>query len=194
MYDAFLYRLGPYSCLFWDFKVNNFKLTAIVAFDKNRGIGMDGDMPWSIPGDLVHFKKTTQNHIVIMGRRTWESLPIRPLPGRINIVITTDKFITNYEAWVVHSPEEALQVAKEVQVEKGCEIFVMGGAKIYDAFKDQLTHMVCTELDWTVPADTFFPEIPGQWIKSDEKSHTQETKHGTVAFNYYTKVLNTLQV
>lgn len=170
-----------------------FKLTAIVAFDERRGIGMDGDMPWHIPGDLAHFKKTTQNHIVIMGRRTWESLPTRPLPGRINIVITRDNFITNPAAWVVHSPEEALAVAKELQAASGCEIFVMGGAQIYNAFKDQYTHLVCTELSWLVPADTFFPEIPGQWTKDDNKSHQTTIDRGTVSFNYYTKVLNTLQ-
>ncbi len=124
----------------------------VVAVTKNNVIGQDGDMPWHLPADLAHFKKLTTDHVIVMGRRTWESIG-RPLPNRVNIVITRQ---ANYEAegaTVVHSLKEAESVAGDRRV------FVIGGGEIY---REAMPHCEClhiTRIDTTLAGDTSFPHI-----------------------------------
>ena len=129
-------------------------ISIIVAISEDYGIGKDNDLLWKIPEDLKRFKKLTMGHCVIMGKRTWESLPKRPLPGRRNIVLTDipgeciDCGITAY------SIEDALSKSS------GCEeIFIMGGGSVYRQFMPIADRLYITRIHRNAPADTWFPEI-----------------------------------
>ena len=100
-------------------------LTLIVAYSENRVIGRDNTLPWKLPGDLAHFKRSTLGHPILMGRKTWDSLG-RPLPGRSNIVISRNPDFAAPGATVVPTLEAALAACGEVE-----QAFVIGGAQIY---------------------------------------------------------------
>lgn len=124
---------------------------------RTRSLGKKGDLLWRIPEDLKRFKALTTGHAVIMGRKTWESIPenFRPLTDRTNIVITRD---TSYEApgaFVVHTLAEALDKAREVERE---EIFIIGGAQIYTESLPEANRLYLTLVDSDDEADVFFPD------------------------------------
>ena len=108
------------------------KLKLIYARAANGVIGLNNQMPWHLPEDLAHFKRTTLGCPVLMGRKTWESIPtqFRPLPGRANLVITRQADWQADGAWVVHSLEEGLSLAL-AHCPEGKDLWVMGGAEIY---------------------------------------------------------------
>lgn len=146
------------------------RLGMIWAEAADRIIGKNGAMPWSLPEDLAHFKRTTLGHPVVMGRKTWESFPekFRPLPERTNIVITRDvashAALSAGGATPVASPEEALKVAR---ASKGAEeIWVIGGGEIYAAFAKQANLVVMTVINATPEGDTRSPELSSGWNKS----------------------------
>ena len=128
-------------------------LSLIVARAKNNTIGKDNHLLWHIPDDLRRFKERTTGHTIIMGRKTFESLP-KALPGRKNIVISSNK---NYEApgaVAVPSPEEALKEAE------GDEVFIIGGESVYKAFLPSADNIYLTEVDASCgDADAFFPDF-----------------------------------
>ena len=130
-------------------------LSIIVAMGQNRAIGKDNDLLWHLSDDLKRFKRLTSGHPVVMGRRTWESLPKRPLPGRRNIVLTQN---TDYEApgaEVVHG------VAGLFKALKGSddEVFVMGGASIYELLLPFTNRLYVTRVYRDYDADVYFPII-----------------------------------
>lgn len=130
-------------------------------------IGRDGDMPWHLPEDLAHFKRVTHGAPVIMGRRTWESLPerFRPLPGRENIVVTRDPKYVAAEAATAHSLEGALAMLQDRPVEIA---WIMGGGQLYAEGMPLADELVVTRIDLDVPdADTFAPEIGPEWQLAD---------------------------
>lgn len=129
-------------------------LSVIVATTRNGAIGRRGDMLFHIPADLRYFKHITMGHPVIMGRRTWESLPKGALPGRRNIVITRNSSFEAPGADVVDSLEAALQLVADAD-----EIFVIGGGQIYAAALPLASRLYITEIDADAPADadTYFP-------------------------------------
>ncbi|MBD5357842.1 MAG: dihydrofolate reductase [Bacteroides sp.] len=136
----------------------------IVAAGKNGAIGRRGDLVWHISSDLKRFKTLTMGHPVIMGRKTWESLPKRPLPGRRNIVVSRNPEFEATGAEVVSSPEEALRLTG------GEEVFIMGGAQLYEAFFPLATRVYLTEIDADCSdADAFieFPLNPEIWQQTD---------------------------
>lgn len=109
------------------------KIILIAARDWSRQVSINGKLPWSCNEDLQHFKEETKGSIVIMGRCTWESLPIKPLPNRLNIVITTNKQYNCSPALRVSSLDDAVLLAKWLAKEKGIEkIFIIGGAQVYE--------------------------------------------------------------
>lgn len=139
-------------------------------------IGAGGTMPWHLPEDLAHFRRVTSGHPVVMGRRTWDSLPprFRPLPGRLNVVVTRQ------ESWVpdggrpagdggapvrvAGSVDAALAVARTAAWTSGSdEVWVMGGAQLYAATVAEADRCVVTEIDTVVDGDTFAPEVPAGW-------------------------------
>lgn len=131
-------------------------LALIVAHDQHRLIGRQGDLPWRLPNDLRHFKALTLGNTVLMGRKTWESLPRRPLPGRHNRVLTRDPAFTADGAEVVHSLEAALRPPAQGS------LFVIGGAELYALTLPLVQRLHITEVDFhdEAPLDTrdaYFP-------------------------------------
>lgn len=155
------------------------KISIIAAIGKNRELGKDNKLLWSIPEDMKRFQNLTSGHVVIMGRKTYESLPekFRPLPKRVNIVITKQKSLTyperpsqigNAKLLICHSLEEAtkiinnkLQITNKFQISnlKLDEVFIIGGASIYQQGIKYADKLYLTLVDKEYPdADAFFPE------------------------------------
>ncbi|MBI2050869.1 MAG: dihydrofolate reductase [Parcubacteria group bacterium] len=131
-------------------------ISAIAAIGKNRELGANGTIPWHVPEDLKHFKQTTLGHPVIMGRKTFESLGIhKPLPGRLNIVITRNPDYKAEGALVVSSVEDAIEEASKHDQQ---EIFIIGGAEIFKLAMHLINRLYLTVIDGNFEADTFFPE------------------------------------
>jgi len=136
-------------------------LTLVAAMGRNRVIGVDGDMPWHFPEDLKHFKRTTLGGVMIMGRKTFDSIG-RPLPGRRSIVITRSTEWSHDGVDVVHSLDEALALAGT-----DAPVFVVGGGEIYTQALPLATRLVLTEIDDAPDGDTFFPDWPrDQWTET----------------------------
>ena len=127
-------------------------------------IGAGGTMPWHLPEDLKHFKRTTSGSPVVMGRRTWESFPLRfrPLPGRTNIVITRDDSLEMPGAVRARSLPEALELAATEAGPTGTT-WVIGGGSIYADAIEVAEQLVVTEIDLEVDGDTLAPRIPGDF-------------------------------
>jgi dihydrofolate reductase len=134
-------------------------ISLVYAQSKNGIIGADGGLPWHIPSDLKRFKETTLGKPIIMGRKTWESLPRKPLPGRQNIVITRQKNWSAEGADVASSIAEALQLVGDAP-----EVCVIGGGEIYHAFMAIADRIYLTDVDATVAGDTIAPPLnPADW-------------------------------
>lgn len=145
------------------------KISIIAAIGKNRELGKNGKIPWHISEDFKRFKEITNGHPLIMGRKTWESLPIKPLPKRYNIIVTRD---THFEirttgstrrglVEIAGSLREAVKKAKEilkpVQDDNSNEIFIIGGGQIYEQGIKFADKLYLTIIDSSFDADTFFP-------------------------------------
>lgn len=157
-------------------------LSAIVAISSNNVIGKDNDLPWYLPADLKYFKKTTLGHPVIMGRKSYESIG-RPLPKRTNIIVTRDPFYISSNILVTHSMEEAISLAEDINND---EVFIIGGAMIYESSLPYLNRMYITEVQTDIEGDTFFPEwSQEEWRLVSEDHHTADEKN---EFDYAFKV------
>ncbi len=133
-------------------------ITLIAAHDRNRAIGKDGQIPWHIPEDLAMFKRETLGGALIMGRRTWESLPVKPLPKRLNIVVTREDELHELTPRTV---QEAIGIAQEAGYFR---IYGIGGQRIYEEMLPLAHRLLITEVDTEVAdADAFFPEIGEGW-------------------------------
>ena len=133
------------------------RLSLIVAMAANQVIGLEGGMPWHLPGDLRFFKRTTMGHPVVMGRKTYQAIG-GALPGRANIVVSRNKKFTAADADVVHDLAAALTRAKALaEIAGSDEIFVIGGAEIYAQALDQADRIYMTEVEGDFPGDAFFP-------------------------------------
>ncbi|WP_016674357.1 type 3 dihydrofolate reductase, partial [Yersinia pestis] len=132
-------------------------ISLIAALAADRVIGMENAMPWHLPADLAWFKRNTLNKPVIMGRKTFESIG-RPLPGRLNIVISSQPGTDERVTWAA-SIEEALAFAGNAE-----EVMVMGGGRVYKQFLDRANRMYLTHIDAEVGGDTHFPDYePDEW-------------------------------
>lgn len=162
-------------------------ISIIAAIGKNRELGKDNKLLWHIPGDFKRFKELTSGHVVIMGRKTYESLPekFRPLPNRVNIVITRNSKVTilersyrdsNSQVLVCHSIEEAIQKAKSYKLQiTSFEVFIIGGASIYQQGIKYADKLYLTLIDKTYPdADAFFPDYKVFNKIIFEKSHQKD--------------------
>jgi len=147
-------------------------ITIIAAAGINNELGKDNDLVWHLPDDFKRFKKLTTGHHIIMGRKTFESFP-KPLPNRTHVVITRNKEYLPDGAIVVHSMEEALEVAKEDE-----QPFIIGGGEIYTLGLKVADKIELTRVNNTFEADTFFPEIPSEkWKLISEEYHYKDEKH-----------------
>lgn len=132
-------------------------MKAIVAVDKNWGIGFENKLLTSIPSDMKFFRETTMGHVVVMGRKTLESFPNGlPLAKRTNIVLTRDPDYQVKGAVVVHSQEELLEELKKYE---GEEIFVIGGGSVYESMLPYCNTIFVTQIDYAYQADTYFPNL-----------------------------------
>lgn len=134
-------------------------IAAIVAMNEARMIGRAGQLPWHIPEDLKRFKKLTMGSPVIMGRKTFESLPpaARPLPGRLNIIITRNSdFLAPEGVLVVNSPLKAIDLARQTEPQAKT-VWIIGGAEIYGAFMPLLDQIFLTKVPGKEPGDAYFP-------------------------------------
>lgn len=135
-------------------------LKMIVAMTRKGGIGYKGDIPWHYPQDLKRFRKLTGKSPIIMGRKTWDSLPKQPLPNRLNVILTRDPTIikpVREGMTVVTSPDEALGIIKNYN-----EAWIIGGQMVYETFirHPLLKSIDCTLIPDDYECDTFFTKIP----------------------------------
>lgn len=138
----------------------NMEVSIIVAIAQNGVIGREGHLPWHLYDDLQRFKSLTMNHMVIMGRKTWESIG-KPLPGREMVVVSRNCHVSCDKVQVVSSLEDAIQFAKDSGKER---VFVMGGAEIYGKALSYADRMYLTFVHATVDGDTYFnPQIDQSW-------------------------------
>jgi len=137
----------------------------VVAYDEDLAIAKGGKIPWHLPEDMKHFKNLTWGHVVVMGRKTWDSLPerFRPLPGRTNVVISRqahEQESTDSVRWV-SSIDEAINVSEELS--GGQDVYVIGGNQIYTEFLNRkiTSCVIATEVRGRYGGDTFFPHLLG---------------------------------
>ena len=148
-------------------------LSIICAVGRNGAIGRDNALLWHLPGDLPRFKRLTMGHPVIMGRRTFESIG-RPLPGRLNLVVTRNANYAAEGVTLCPSLDIALQRAEAAQPDDG-EIFVIGGGELYAATIDRCARLYLTEVDDApTDADTFFPDYSAFTQPLSQETHTHE--------------------
>lgn len=149
----------------------------------NRVIGCKNELVWHIPEDLKRFKTLTMGHPVIMGRKTWESLPekVRPLPGRTNIVVTRSGWYEAEGAQIVHSLPEALSYAKAAEGSE--EIFVAGGTELYQAALPFVSRLYLTLIDDEKEGDAFFPAYEAEFTK---KISAESHEHAGVSYSWTT--------
>jgi len=160
-------------------------ISIIVAVSDDRGIGRNNDLLWKIPEDLKRFKRLTTGKTVIMGKKTWESLPIRPLPGRRNIVITDIPGEEIDKAVMAYSIEDAF-----LKCEAGEEAFIIGGGSIYRQFMPLADKLYITHVHKNTEADIYFPEIDLKIWKVAEKQDFPETESApSYTYTIYERVM-----
>ena len=153
-------------------------ISLILARADNGVIGADGSLPWRLPDDLRRFKSLTMGKPCIMGRKTWDSLPKRPLPGRTNIVVTRDRAFAAEGAVVAHSFEAALGRAQQ---ENPAEIMVIGGAEIFAAAMPRADRIHLTEIHAAPEGEVRFPAFaPQQWRETAREDRVQGLAHSYV--------------
>ncbi|MBI1773068.1 MAG: dihydrofolate reductase [Burkholderiales bacterium] len=157
-------------------------LSIIVATDSKLGIGVDNKLPWRLPEDLAHFKRTTSGHAIIMGRKTFESIG-RPLPNRRNIVVTRNHEWQHAGVETVTSLDAARDLLNEELA------FIIGGAEIYQQSMDLARELIVTEIQQEFACDTFFPAInPLLWKETGREKHYSEANNLHFAFVTYKKI------
>jgi len=157
------------------------QITLIVARATNGAIGRDGGLPWRISADLKRFKRLTMGTVMVMGRRTFDSLP-GLLPGRRHIVLTRDTDWSAAGADVAHSVDEALKMAGDESVS------VIGGAEIFELFLPRANRLELTEVEGNIRGDTIMadPRVDGGWQEIARENHAAEGE--TPAFAFITLV------
>jgi dihydrofolate reductase len=150
------------------------RIAFVVAYDRNRVIGKGGTLPWRLPDDMKHVRALTVGKPLIMGRRTYESFPKRPLPDRTNIVLTRDPAFKAEGALVAHTPKEALALAGDAP-----ETIVFGGAEVFKQFMPMVERVYLTEVDADVKdGDTFFPSFdPIDFRVIENVPHAADDRH-----------------
>ncbi len=150
-------------------------ISLIVAASANNAIGINNQLPWHLPTDMKFFKNTTWGMPVIMGRKTFESMGNKPLPGRVNIVITRQD---DWKAEGVISTS-SLAEAKEAAIETDCkEAFVIGGGEIFSMAMNDASKIYMTRVHTNIEGDIFFPEInPSVWSMTTARECFKDEKH-----------------
>ena len=145
------------------------QLNLVFAKSRNGVIGRDNALPWHLPEDMAHFKRVTMGCPVIMGRKTWDSLPprFRPLPGRMNVVVTRQKLWKENGAQPSSSLREALLFCEQFE-----QVWVIGGAEVYAQSLPFANTAVVTEINADYDGDAFAPQFGPQWVEMARETHT----------------------
>jgi dihydrofolate reductase len=147
-------------------------LSIIVAFDQNRLIGNNNQLPWHLPADLKHFRAITMGHHMIMGRKTFESIG-KPLPGRTSVIVTRQRDYHHEGCIVVGSMDEAIRECTGQE-----EVFIIGGAQIFECTMPMAQKLHITQIHHAFEGDTWFPEIsPKEWTLVSETHHPADEKN-----------------
>lgn len=164
-------------------------ISLIAAVAENNVIGKNNDLPWHLPADMKYFKDTTMGHCVIMGRKNYDSIPIkyRPFEGRTNIIATRQKNFTADGCIVCNSMEEAL---KEVKKKNENEVFIIGGADIYRQTIEIADRLYITHIHHSFEGDAHFPKIdPVKWKLVSQKDVSADEKNKfPFSFHVYEKL------
>jgi dihydrofolate reductase len=156
-------------------------ISIIVAVSDDWGIGLDNRLLWNIPGDMKRFKTLTTGNTVVMGKKTWESLPLRPLPRRKNVVITDIPSDHFENAVKVLSIQDALSECSGDE-----EVFIIGGGSIYRQFLPHADRLYITHVHKSTPADTYFPAIDrNEWEVAGQEEGDPQENNG-IPFTYVT--------
>ena len=149
------------------------RLALVAAMSRNGVIGRDGGLPWHIRSDLKLFKRITDAKPIIMGSSTWDSLPRKPLPGRLNLVLSRDVKFEAEGGIVCSSLFEALDIAREHAIDDGAdEICVIGGANVFAQVMARADRLYLTVVDAEVEGDVYFPAVdPAAWKLVSEEPH-----------------------
>jgi dihydrofolate reductase len=149
------------------------EIIIIAAIDENNGLGFENHLLCHLHDDLKNFKRLTSGHTVVMGRKTWESLPVKPLPNRKNIILTRDADATFLNGFSSKSLNHLQEICSNDD-----EIFIIGGATIYQQAMDIADKLIITHIHHRFKADVFFPEINKElWLKINETVHPIDEKH-----------------
>lgn len=162
-------------------------ITLIWAMTENRVIGRDNDLPWRLPRDMQHFRRTTRGKPVIMGRKTFVSMP-GALPGRMNIVVTRDRAWQAEGAHVVHDLDAAIAMARQRSLQDGHdEVMVIGGAEIYALALPRATRLHVTQIHAQLEGDVYFPEFDWQaWRQMSAERYEADAEHAVpFTIEYY---------
>ena len=154
-------------------------ISLIVAVSDDWGIGMNNELLWHISEDLKRFKRLTTGKTVIMGKKTWESLPIKPLPGRKNIVLTDDPIECIDCSVTAYSIEDALS-----KCEKDEEVFVIGGGTVYRQFMVLADRLYITHVHKKAPSDVYFPEVDLDIWEIIEKQDFEASEKNVIPYTY----------
>lgn len=151
-------------------------ISLIVAMDNNRLIGKENDLPWRLPADLQYFKQTTMGHTIVMGRKTFESIG-KPLPNRRNVILTGNKDYHHEGVKVIHSVDDLMSLEEE------SELFVIGGATVYEQTMNVATRLYVTHIEEAFEGDTYFPEINSSvWKEVSKKQGIKDEKNPYVYY------------
>jgi dihydrofolate reductase len=164
------------------------KISMIAALDKNRGIGKDNKIPWHIREDLIHLRKMIEGHVVILGRKTFDSIVFyynrsgKEMPAKLYVVVTKDKSYipARPNATAAHSIEEAIAFAK---TQENQEIFILGGQKIFEQMFTIINRLYLTVVQGEYDADAFFPQYEDQFRKIVSE---EEHEENGMKFKYLT--------
>ena len=152
-------------------------ISLIVAIAENGVIGRANAMPWRLSGDMAWFRRVTMGKPIVMGRRTWDSFPKKPLPGRPNIIVTRDRDFRAEGAHAAASLDEALRLARQLAGgEGGGEIMIIGGAQIYEAALPLAGRIYLTEVHAKPEGDTYFRIDRAQWREVSRERHAAGEK------------------
>jgi dihydrofolate reductase len=161
-------------------------MKAIVVVDKNWGIGKDGNLLVHLPGDLKYYKEKTTGNTIVLGRKTLSTFPGgKALPNRKNIVITRNPDFTQEDCVVCHSIDEVMNYLADGGAQG--EVFIAGGAQVYEEFFDRCDSFLVTKIDQAYDADRFFPNLDEKGFRVVWQSEKQEEKGVTYRFYEYVR-------
>ena len=150
------------------------KITLVVAASDNNVIGKDNQLLWHLPKDMRFFKNTTWGLPILMGRKTFESLGNKVLPGRLNLILSNQKNIKTNGATLVHSLQDAVNLAAKQDYK---QLMVIGGGQIYELALPLAHTIMLTRVHTTIEGDAFFPALNEDWVKKESTFYNSDEKH-----------------